>query len=145
MTNLVELIGDLLSLAEKKLGVPADQLLQTTPLSGLESLLAAFEGDEGDPSPVEQAAVCGAWIIRRQPFPRRNREIGYAYMRLMLKQADVPWPQAQEDARQIEVRLQALEADLISEAKFVEWVCLRVATAQVVPSGPAGTLGSPRP
>jgi hypothetical protein len=129
MACLVELIGDLLGLAEKKLGVPAERLLRTAPLSGLESMLAAFEEEESELSPAERAALCGAWIIRHQPFPQCNREMGYAFMRLKLKQAELPWPQAQECAHQIEARLQELETGAISEAKFVEWVCLRVAAA----------------
>jgi hypothetical protein len=145
MTSFVELIGDLLDLAEKKLGERAEWLLQTVSLSGLESMLAGLEAGEVQLSRVEQAAVCGAWVIRHQPFPKYNREIGYGFMRLLLKQAGVPWPRAQEDAQRIDARLQALEAGVTSEAKFVDWVCLRVAVAQVVPSGPAGTFGSPRP
>jgi hypothetical protein len=128
MANPVELLGDLFAVAEKKLGVPAERLMKTVPLSELESMLDGLAGSE-IPPPVEEAAICGAWIIRHQPFPRYNREIGYAYMRLLLRQAGVPWPRPQEDAHQIENKLQALEDGLISEAKFVDWVRLRVATA----------------
>jgi hypothetical protein len=131
MASPVELLGDLLLVAEKRLGVPAEQLLQTASLSGLESMLielsAGSEVGEAYPTAVEEAAICGAWVIRRQPFSKNNREIGYECMRLMLKEAEVPWPRPQEDAHQIEVKLQALEERLISEEKFVDWVCLRVA------------------
>jgi len=129
MTNLVALLGDLFDLAEKKLGIPAEQLLRTARLSGLESMLAAFGKAADPPGPVEQAAACAAWIVCHQPFPELNREIAYAYMRLLLKQAEVPWPRVEEDAPLVEARLQALEAGEISEAEFVDWVCLRVATA----------------
>lgn len=133
MTRPVELLGDLFVVAGKKLGVPAERLMQTAPLSDLESLLseflASFEAGEVYPSLIEEIAICSAWTIHHQPFPKYNREIGYAYMRLMLEQAEVPWPRPQEDAHQIESMLGALEDGLISEAKFVDWVCLRVATA----------------
>lgn len=128
MPSSVELLGDLFAIAEKKLGVPAERLMKTTPLSGLESMLDGLAGS-GAPPPVEEAAICGAWIVRHQPFPRYNREIGYAYLRLLLRQAEAPWPRPQEDAQQIEAKLQALEDGTISEAKFVDWVCVRVATA----------------
>jgi hypothetical protein len=130
MRSSKELIGDLLELAGKKLGEPPERLLLTAPLSGLESMLAEFEEGEADLSPAEQAAVCGAWVIRHQPFRAYDKEIGYAFMRLLLKQDEVPWPRAQEDAQRIDARLQEVEADLISDIEFVDWVCLRVAAGE---------------
>jgi hypothetical protein len=131
MASPVELLGDLFAVAEEKFGVPVERLLRDVRLSGLEStlneLVAGMEEAEAHSSPVEEAATCGAWVIRQQPFPKYNREIGYGYMRLMLKHAGISWPRPQEDAHQIQAMLRALEAGLISEAKFVDWVCLRVA------------------
>lgn len=133
MTKLVELLGDLLIVAGKKLGVSVDELLRTAPLAGLESMLIDLLGgsdtDDDDPTPVEMIAACVAWVIRHQLFGEHSRDIAYDFMRLKLDEAEVPWPRPQEEAHEIEVKLQALEQDAISEARFADWVCLRVATA----------------
>lgn len=121
MQRQVELRGDLFVIAENELGTPAERLLLETRLDGLEQ--------NDHLSPVEVAATSSAWIIRHQPFPRRNREIGYRYMRLMLKHAKAPWPRPREEADRIASMLRALEAGSISKERFAEWVCLRVATA----------------
>ncbi|HSC20096.1 MAG TPA: hypothetical protein VLC07_00025 [Solirubrobacterales bacterium] len=84
---------------------------------------------EHELGPVEAAAMVAAWLIRSKPFPERNVEIGYRCMLLMLKEAGLPWPRPEQDADRISRMLNALEAGLISEARFAEWVCLRVATA----------------
>jgi hypothetical protein len=119
MQRQVELRGDLFVIAENVLSTPAERLLRETRLDGLEQ--------NDHLSPVEAAAMSGAWIIRHQPFPKRNREIGYRYMRLLLKRAKAKWPRPREEADRIAAMLRALEAGLISEARFAEWVCLRVA------------------
>lgn len=95
-------------------------------LSG--DLLVVVEEDSY-PDPVEEAARRGAWIICHGPFSKNNREIGYKVMRQMLEEADRPWPRPHEDAPAIETMMKSLEAGTISEAKFVDWVCVRVATA----------------
>ena len=101
------------------------------------------EGDPGPPLPssaefdrgvfpagsVEEAAVYGAWIICHKPFRKDNGDIGYEVMRQLLQEGGHPWPRPDEDAAAIGKMLAALEAGTISEARFVEWVCLRVATA----------------
>jgi prophage maintenance system killer protein len=95
-------------------------------------LLVVVEGDLGAPADAdsaEEAAAYGAWIIRHQPFPGDNQETGYAVMRQMLEEAGLPWARPHEDAPAIEAMLRALEAGTISEAEFVDWVRLRVATA----------------
>lgn len=109
MSTEVALIGDLLVVVE---GDPV-------------ASLAGFEKADVCPDPVEAAALCGAWIIRAQ----NNRETGYQVMRQMLEEAGHPWPRPQQDAPAIEAMLKALEAGRISEAEFVDWVRLRVATA----------------
>lgn len=132
MTTVGELLGDLLLVAEVQLGVPVEELLRTASLSGLEEMLADLmngSGIDDTPTSVEAIAICAAWVIRRQPFPRCNREIGYEFMRLKLDEAEALWPRPQEQAHEIERKLQAVEEDSISEARFVEWVRLRVATA----------------
>jgi hypothetical protein len=122
MATLAELLTDLFSIAEEELDIPVERLLRSVPLAALEKV-----GNEL--SLVERAAFFGGWIIRHQPFPGRNREIGYRCMRLMLRQAGISWPRPQEDRKRIEDMIRRLEVGLISEAEFVDWVCLRVATA----------------
>ena len=133
MPSRIELHGDLIYIAQEELGAPAERLLQTIPVLATESILnepmAEFEGADPYPDRTEEAALYGAWIICRRPFPKRNRQIGYRFMRLMLKRAEVPWPRAQEDSYEIAQMLRRLEEEEISVGKFVEWVCLRVATA----------------
>jgi hypothetical protein len=121
MPHQVRRRGDLFVIAATELGISAERLLREIRLDGLE--------ESDGLGPVEAAACRGAWIILHQPFPRRNLEIGYRYMRLMLREAPARWPRPEEDADRIERMLRLLEAKLISEARFAEWVCLRVATA----------------
>ena len=101
-------------------------------LTLIDDLLVVVEEDPGAPATTasaEEAASYGVWIIRHKPFPKHNREIGYSVMRRMLEEAGHPWPRPHEDATAIEKVIEALEAGTISEAEFVDWVCLRVATA----------------
>ncbi len=121
MQQKVELAGDLIAIAEDELGTSGVQLLAKIRLEGIEE---SFEL-----GPVEAPAMIAAWIIRRKPFAARNIEIGYRFMRLTLKEASLPWPRPEEDADRISGMLKALAAGFISEARFAEWVCLRVATA----------------
>jgi len=121
MQYRVKLCGALFLIAEDELGTPGEQLLREIRLDGIE--------ENFELGPVEAPAMVAAWIIRRKPFASRNVEIGYRCMRLMLKEADLPWPRPEEDADRISGMLQALAAGFISEARFGEWVCLRVATA----------------
>jgi prophage maintenance system killer protein len=96
-----------------------------------EGRLVVVEDDPGTSadclSPVEEAALRGAWIICNHPFPGDNRKIGLEVMRQMLDEAGRPWPQPHEGL--IAKMSEALEAGRISEREFVDWVCLRVATA----------------
>ncbi len=134
MASQLALLGELLSIAEKRLDIPAEQLLDTAPLLGGESALVtpflAFEEADPPPSSVEEAASFGAWIIRSKPFPKDNREIGYRFMCTMLAHAEKPWPQSPEDSYAIETMVEDLETEMITEAEFVDWACLRVAVAE---------------
>jgi len=121
MQRRVKHHGDLLVIAQDELGILAEVLLWKIQLIGLDQ---NFEL-----GPVEAAVMSGAWIVRQQPFPERNLEIGYRFMRLLLKEAGAPWPRPEEDADRIAGMLRLLETGRISEARFAEWVCLRVATA----------------
>lgn len=87
--------------------------------------------EDSDPNPVEEAARRGAWIVCHGPFSKNNREIGHEVMCQVLEEAERPWPRPHEDKPAIEAMMKALEAGTISEAKFVDWVCLRVAVAEM--------------
>jgi hypothetical protein len=132
MPNRVALIGDLLLVAEVQLGTPAEELLRTSSLDSNSALTALIVMlDEADPSPslVEEAAFLGAWVVRTRPFPKDNRQIGYRFMCAMLDEAAQPWTVSQEDEYVVVSVFRSLEAGTINEAEFVDWVCLRVATA----------------
>ncbi|MFL5834227.1 MAG: hypothetical protein ACJ76B_09635 [Solirubrobacterales bacterium] len=132
MPNRVMLIGDLLLVAEAQLGTPAQELLHTTSLDSdpsFGSLLTALEEADPPPTVVEVAAICGAWVVRNKPFPDDNSKIGYRFMCLLLDGAGEPWRMSQEDAFVVPPIFKALEDGAITEAEFVDWVRLRVATA----------------
>jgi hypothetical protein len=136
MPGQIALLGDLYSLAEKQLKISTEELLRMVPLFGHESALVQpfilFEEAAPPLSSSEQAAVFGAWIVRHQPFPRDNREIGFGFMLLMLEHAETPWLELPHDAFVIEEMLDALESGATSVAKFVDWVCLRVRVAEAL-------------
>jgi prophage maintenance system killer protein len=113
MSIEVALIGDLLIIAEEDTVAP----------------LADAEEAGSCADPVEEAALYGARIICRQPFFANNLEIAHAVLRQRLEEAGYPWPRAEEDKTAIEAMMKALQAKRISEAKFVDWVRLRVAAA----------------
>jgi hypothetical protein len=132
MPNRVTLIGDLLLVAEAQLETPAEELLRTTVLDSDPAFGALLTGlEEADPPPqvVEVAAMCAAWVVRNRPFPEDNSKIGYRFMCLLLDEAAQRWRTSQEDAFVVPPIFKALEAGEISEAEFVDWVRLRVATA----------------
>lgn len=125
-------MGDLLLVAEAQLGTPAVELLRRTSLDSdpvFDLLLSGIEETSPPPTIVEIAAVCAAWVVRNQPFSEDNSEIGYRFMCLLLDEAGQPWKMSQEDAFVVPPIFKAVEAGGISEAEFVDWVCLRVATA----------------
>lgn len=132
MPNRVTLIGDLLLVAEAQLGISADELLDMTSLDSdpaFASLLTGIEETSPPPTIVEIAAMCAGWVVRNQPFPEDNSKIGYRFMCLLLNEAEQPWKMSQEDAFVVPPIFNAVEAGEISEVEFVDWVCLRVATA----------------
>lgn len=128
----VTLIGELLLAAEAQLGTPAEELLRTTSLDSdpaFDALLTGLEKAVPPPTIVEVVAMCAAWVVRNQPFSEDNSKIGYLFMCLSLDRAGQPWRTSQEDAFVVPPIVKAVEAGEISEAEFVDWVCLRVATA----------------
>jgi hypothetical protein len=132
MPNRVTLMGDLLLVAEAQLGIPAEELLRRTSLDSdpaFASLLFGLEETAPPPTIIEVAAMCAAWVVRNHPFPEDNSKIGYRFMCLLLDEAGRPWKMSQEDAFVVPPIFKAVEAGEISEAEFVDWVRLRVATA----------------
>jgi hypothetical protein len=131
MPNRATLIGDLLLVAEAQLGIPAEEQLRHTSLDSDPVFGSLLDGLEATPPPtsVEVAAICAAWVIRNRPFSEDNSKIAYRFMRLLLAEAGQPWKTSQEDAFVVPPIFEAVEAGEISEAEFVDWVCLRVATA----------------
>jgi prophage maintenance system killer protein len=126
------LIGDLLLVAEAQLETPAEELLRSNSLDSdpsLMALIASFEEADPAPTAIEEAAMCGAWVVRNRPFPKDNSRIGYLFMCLLLDGAAQPWRSSQEDVYVVPPIFKALEAGTISEAEFADWVRLRVATA----------------
>ena len=134
MPSQLALLGDLLLIAEEKLDVSAEHLLRTVPVLGDDTALAApfiaFEEMDPPPSLVEQAAMYGAWIACSRPFPKLNREIGYWFMRAMLKEAGKPWPQSPDSVYAVETMFEDLETGAITVAEFVDWALLRVEVAE---------------
>jgi len=130
MLSRVALIGDLLLIAEEQLTIPAKELLRRSCLDSDPSLAALVAGFQGtDPSLVEEAALCAAWIVRHSPFPEENQPIAYRLLCTMLDEAELPWRVPEDDIYVVTAVFRALEAGAISEAEFVDWVRLRVATA----------------
>jgi hypothetical protein len=132
MADQLALIGDLLQLAETEIDGSAEELARAISVVGDDEMpadyAADFEAAASCADRLERAVMCGAWVIWHQPFPKRNREIGYKLMRLLLAEAQIPWPRPHENP-EIERMLDKLEAREISVAKFVDWARLRVATA----------------
>lgn len=132
MPDRVSLTGDLLAVAEAQLGTPAEELLRTTSLDSdpeFSLLLTGIEETDPPPTVVEIAAMCAAWVVRNQPFSEANSKIAYRFMRLLLDEAEEPWKTTNEDAFVVPPIFEAVEAGEVSDAEFVDWVCLRVATA----------------
>ena len=131
MPNRIKLIGDLLLVGEDQLGIAAEELLRETSLDSDPAFGSLLDSLEATPPPtsVEVAAICAAWVVRNQPFFESNSKIAYLFMCLLLDEAGQPWKTSHEDAFVVPPIFEAVEAGEISEAEFVDWVCLRVATA----------------
>jgi hypothetical protein len=132
MPNRVTLIGELLLVAEAQLETPAEELLRTTSLDSdpaFGALLAGLEAADPPPTIVEVASMCAAWVIRNKPFSKDNSKIGYLFLCLLLDGAEQPWRTSQVDAFVVPPIFKSVEDGEISEAEFVDWVRLRVATA----------------
>lgn len=118
--------------AEAQLGTDAGELLRMTSLDcdpEFGALLDGLEGSDPPPTTAEVAALCAAWIVRNKPFPEDNSKIAYLFMCVLLDGAGQTWRTSQEDSFVVPPIFKALEAKAITEAEFVDWVCLRLAKA----------------
>lgn len=115
-------IGDLLLIAERELGQPAEQLKGMISLSDAQAALVVPPA-----GPVEQAAICCIQIIRASLFPDANKRIGFECMCEMLARADHPWPFTPGEGEAIAAMVNRMQAGTITEAEFVDWVRVRVA------------------
>lgn len=115
-------IGDLLLIAERELGKPAEHIKEIISLSDAELALTLPPAD-----PVEQAALCCSRIIHASLFPDANKRIGFECMCEMLARAKCPWPWEPEEGEVIAAMINRLAAGAITEAEFVDWVRMRVA------------------
>jgi prophage maintenance system killer protein len=123
-------IGDLLLIAERELGIPAEQLKDEISLPDACSALAAPFPDRGEidlyPHPVEKAGICCSRIVRARLFPDGNKRIGFECMCEMLARAEHPWPWAPGEVDEIVTKVNRLQAGATSEKEFVAWVWERL-------------------
>jgi death-on-curing protein len=128
MTTQLEL-ADLLLIAEKILGVAAEELARIVLVPSAESALAApfatFDEIDFYSDPAERAAICCSRIVRNHPFPDGNKRVAYECMREMLERDGLSWPRPSEDGEEIAEMVEGLAARTISEAEFVSWVQAR--------------------
>lgn len=120
-------IGDVLVIAERETGIPAEELKDLIPLADAAAALAASLA--GSLDPVEQAAICCSRLLRASLFPEANKRIAFECMCEMLARSGSPWRWAPHEAEAIAAMVNRLKDRMISEAEFVDWVRLRVAVA----------------
>lgn len=129
-------LEDFLLVAEDALGIPFDELEQAVSKAVAEVALAApfADSDEIDlyPNPVDQAAICCSEIVLSRPLPEGNTAVAYKCMLEMLVRSENLWPYLSEDGTRVPQTLKDLEAERISERKFLYWVRERVALAELM-------------
>lgn len=123
-------IGDLLVIAERELGRPAEQLKDEISLREAILALHAPFPDPGEkdryPDPVEKAAICCSRLLRAALFGEGDKSIAFECMCELLARAERPWSWISEEEDEIEAMLKRLQAGTISEAEFIAWVRERV-------------------
>jgi prophage maintenance system killer protein len=118
-------IGDMLLIAERELGQPAEQLKEVISIpEAIAALAAPLAAD-----PVEQAAISCSRIVYASLFPDANKRIGFECMCELLARAECPWPWVPEEGEVIAAMVNRLQAGTITEVEFVDWVRVRVAVA----------------
>lgn len=124
------LIGDLLLIAQRELGKPAEWLKDQIDLGdAIEALTAPFpRPGEIDlyPHPIEKAAICCSRIVRADLFEDENKRIAFECMCEMLARAECPWSWRPKEAKTIKRKMDELKAEKISETDFAEWVWKRL-------------------
>jgi prophage maintenance system killer protein len=123
-------IGDLLLIAQRELGKPAEWLKDQIDLTAaFEALSAPFPGPgEIDlyPHPIEKAAICCSRIVRASLFSDKNKRIAFECMCEMLAGAECPWSWRPKEAKAIELKMDELKAEKISETEFADWAWKRL-------------------
>jgi len=114
-------IADLLLIAERELGEPAEQLKEVISLPEAETALVVPFAE-----PVEQAAICCSRLVHASLFPDANKRIAFECMCEMLARAECPWPWVPEEGEAIAAMVNRLQDGTITETDFVDWVRVRV-------------------
>lgn len=123
-------IGDMLLIAQRELKRPAEELKDKIDLRRAIAVLNAPFPRPGEidlyPHPIEKAAICCSRIVRANLFPDANKKIAFECMCEMLAAAECPWSWDPKEAEEIEVKMNQLKAEEISEAEFIDWVWERL-------------------
>lgn len=123
-------IGDLLLIAQRELGDPAERLKDRISLADAVTALCAPFPDPGEidlyPDPVEKAAICCSRLLHAHLFPDRNKRIAFECMCEMLARAEHPWSWVPGEAKEIDEMMSRLQAETIGEKEFVAWVWERL-------------------
>lgn len=113
-------------LAERELGRPAEELKDEISLpDAIAALIAPFPGPgEIDlyPHPIEKAALCCSRLVRAHLFPDANKRIAFECMCEMLASIECPWSWDPKEAEEIEEKMDQLQAEIIDEREFADWV-----------------------
>lgn len=123
-------IADLLLIAQRELGLRAERLKDMISLPDAAAALRAPFPDPGEidlyPHPVEKAAICCSRLVRARLFPDGNKRIAFESMCEMLARAEHPWSWSPKEAKEIETKMNRLQAGMIDEKEFVAWVWKRL-------------------
>jgi prophage maintenance system killer protein len=123
-------IGDMLLIAQRELKRPAEELKDMIDLRRAIAALNAPFPRPGEidlyPHPIEKAAICCSRIVRAHLFGDKNKRIAFECMCEMLARAECPWSWKPKEAKAIELKMDELQAEEISEAEFIDWVWKRL-------------------
>jgi death-on-curing protein len=128
-------LADLMLVAERVLGVPAEALVGATRLGAAGSALAApfaadGQGRDRYPGLAEKAAILCSRLIRNHALPDGNKRVAFVCMLELLARNGAHWsPPADSDA-EIADTVARLAARELSEGAFVRWVSERVAVGE---------------
>ena len=125
-------LGEFLALAEKLLGVPAEQLLAIPGLvaradSALHAPKASFSGEEQYPDFAVKAAVLCARLIKNHPLPDGNKRGAFLSMNDFIERNGFELIIDDEDEA-LEI-LVGVAAGNVSEEELATWVAARIRPA----------------